>query len=134
MEKEIPKGSGTLNIDGLDDIVDNFRGVCGVKKLAGSFEMVRHSPYMNNCVEHLVPHDDEPGASKLDMSKSSIETLPEHFSLKAKPIMFQDVENVEAFVAMSMTNDGQNVEVILIHHAKRREPACYTQYCILITL
>ena len=113
LEKDIPKGSGTINIPNLNLIVQNFRDLCSVKKLQGSYDMILFPPASGIPCTDIASSEEE----KMDLQQGEgAECFPEGFSFKPKPVMFQDVDHVEAFVALAMGRDSQTVEVRYLLH------------------
>ena len=103
MEKDIPKGSGTINIPNLNLIVQNFRDLCSVKKLQGSYDMILSPPASGIPCTDIASVEEE---KLYPQQGEGAECFPERFSFKPKPVMFQDVDHVEAFVALAMGRDS----------------------------
>ena len=103
LDSEAPKGRGVLKIDGLDEIISDFKAASSVKKLQGKFEFAHKSKLkISNC---RASTDDIKRDTKVSHSDQH---FPDWFCLDPKPMAQQDVENAEAFVALSMGPNGCN--------------------------
>ena len=132
-------GSGILRIKHLNTIIERFNKEMN-KKWKVTYDIQNGSDFLPNCgngIDKWYPTTADrsnsaetakannfpvPGESKLDScdyNNQNIMTLPEGYTYRCTPLNpsdLQDSEEVESFVGLSLSNDGESLDVRYLLH------------------